>query len=67
MSKYGAPGARQLMKIKVRTVAIVPCLSCSEPFKSWDRKKNRICQHCAVAHDYLEHRTDEDYLYVDSL
>jgi len=66
VSQQGCPGAKQLMKIKVRLAFVLPCLKCNLPFKSWDRKKNRLCGRCLLANHLLEERTDGKYLYAEA-
>jgi len=31
----------------------VLCLKCGNPFVSWDRRKNRLCQRCTRENDFL--------------
>lgn len=33
-----------------RAAELIPCLCCKTPFRTWDRKQNRICPKCAAAH-----------------
>ena len=37
---------------KIKEIQVL-CLKCGNPFLSWDKRKNRLCQRCNRENDFL--------------
>jgi hypothetical protein len=44
------PGRRKQKPPRPTAYAsLIPCLRCDQPFESWDRRQNRLCEACRQA------------------